>query len=57
MTEPEAQDTIHVRFLHSETVYKRIQRVRLPVARRVALWLKALLQRSWYCDLQEGLGR
>ena len=52
MTEPEAQDTIRVRFLHSETVYKRIRRVKLPVARRVALWLKALFQKSWYCNLR-----
>ena len=51
MTKPEAQETMHVRFLHSETVYKRIWRVKLPVARRVALWLKALFQKSWYCDL------
>ena len=51
MTEPEAQDTMHVKFLHSETVYKRIQRVKLPVARRIVWWLKALFQRSWYCDL------
>ena len=52
MTEPEAEDTIHVRFLHSETVYKRIQRVRLPATRRLALWLKKLFQKEWHCSLR-----
>ena len=57
MTEPGAQETMHVRFLHSETVYKRIWRVKLPVARRVELWIKALFQKNWYCDLQERSGK
>ena len=52
MTEPEAQDTIRIRFLHSETVYKRIQRVKVPVARRIVWWIKALFQKNWYCNLR-----
>ena len=51
MTELGVQGTMHVVFTHSETVYKRIWRVKLPVARRVELWIKALFQKNWYCEL------
>ena len=43
---------MHVRFLHSETVYKRIWRVKQPITRRVALWIKKLFQKNWYCNLR-----